>query len=138
MKYKLSSTMSIILMLSFLYSSAQTNPLNFTITSNQAHISGQNTSISSTIKKTGSTVTWTQVNNGKTDATTFTVEGISKNTWDTSNSTGAITYRMDTNGYRCDLFIKGTTLNRYATLTFHLSGTEREVYTFYIKNMSYQ
>ncbi len=125
-------------MLSFLYSSAQTNLLDFTLTSNQAHISGQNTSIASTIAKTGNTITWTQTNNGKTDATTFTIAGISENTWEASNSTGAVTYEMNTDGYRCDLFLKGTTLNRYATLTFHLNETERETYTFYINTISYQ
>ncbi len=138
MTYKFSIIPSIILLLSFLYSSAQTAPLNFTITSTQAHISGQDTSITSTIKKAGNTITWTQVNNGKTDTTTFTIAGISKNTWEVSSATGAIAYEMNTDGYRCDLFLKGTPANQYATLTFHLSETDREIYTFYINTMSYQ
>ena len=138
MTYKLSSILSIILMLSFLYSTAQTTNVDFTLTSNQAHISGQDISITSTIEKNGHTITWTQTNNGKTDTATFTIVGIPQNNWEASSSTGTITYEMNTDGYRCDLFLKGTTLNRYATLTFHLNETEREIYTFYINNISYQ
>ncbi len=125
-------------MLSFICVTAQTNDLNFTITSNAANVAGQNIAVLSTISKTNNTITWTQQSGEATDTTIFSITGITKNSWDDSNASGTLEYKMDNDGYHCVFFIKGTAENLYATITFYLSETEQETYTFYISNISYQ
>ncbi len=139
MKYTPSSILSILLMLSFYYSNAQSNDLDFTITSNQMYISGETVSILSTITKSGNTMTWKQEHNGNSDTSSFKVINMPEGSWDQLNTIGAITYEMDSDDYyRSQLFLKGTPNKLYATLTLYLSDTEQEAYTFYISNISYQ
>tara|TARA_R110001583_G_scaffold34903_17_gene116751 strand:+ start:345 stop:755 length:411 start_codon:yes stop_codon:yes gene_type:complete len=129
-----------ILALTFLFGSvlqAQTNTLDFKITSNNVKISGQNSPLTSTFTKTGNTIVWTQLVNGNTNTTSFIVGNVTGN-WNQETSLGVIIYNMINGDMPVTLTISGKRTETSARLSFKRSDNKTENYIFNINTIYYQ
>jgi hypothetical protein len=137
MKHIIKSIIVLILVFSFSQSNAQTNNIDFTLTSESVNTSGQDLATSSTIRKIGNSLVWVQNRNGFSDTTNFTITGTSGN-WNESSSLGELTYGLVTEEYQCELILSGQNNGLSATLIYNLNSIEDVRYVFDVNSISYQ
>jgi hypothetical protein len=137
MKYLYKTIICITLFLSFTPASSQIETLEFTLNSNTISIADEDVLIESTLTKTEDSIIWTQLVDGATEVTTFTIDTIS-GSWDETTSIGSINYQMTIEDYQANLILTGTASGISATLIFIISPTQVENYTFTINAITYQ
>jgi hypothetical protein len=117
---------------------SQNETINYTLTSEVVNVSGVNTAMTSTILKSGSNLTWNQINSEGVETTHFNITGIIEN-WNQTTNSGTINYQMDTDGYQTlfSLVLQESEVIT-ATLTFIISETQQEIYIFNIDTITYQ
>ncbi len=116
---------------------AQTNEINFTLSSANINFSGENIAVSSTIQKAGSTLNWNQQANDGIVTTSYTITSISEN-WNQQTSVGTITYNMTIDEMPCQLILLGESPGLIATLIVDAYTAEQEKYIFNIDTITYQ
>lgn len=115
---------------------AQDN-LNFTILSNSIFANGQNLNIESAISKTGNTLNWTQTHEDGSEQISFSIVS-SSGAWDQSTSIGELTYQLDIDGTQVILVLTGTNSTFSAKLTYILSNSQQQEYSFSNNEINYQ
>ena len=125
----------LILILNFYQLEAQTNGMNFTITSTSMEVMGHTLPLMSTIDKKGNSIIWKQSSGGKTNTTVFSIVNTSGQ-WDTTTGLGEISYSMKLKNNACTLVLTGTQQGIVAILSF--TGQEQGDTTLNVNTISYQ
>lgn len=115
--------------------SAQTG-INYSITSDQIIIFGQNISMASTIEKTDTTLNWVQNTDDNSNTISYTIDDTS-GTWDKATSQGTLTQLLSKTGFTASFKLVGTNDGISATLTVKQEDSEAIEYTFNVSNITY-
>ncbi len=115
----------------------QTQNIDYTLLSKNVTYLGQDMEISSTITKTENVLTWTQINNGFSETSSFTISE-SSGSWDQDSSLGSITHNMLTDGYQCELILTGQENDLSVNLIYKINGIIEAQYNFDINAIIYQ
>ena len=141
MKTIYKSFVFLIIAIGFSRLQAQTiNTIDFTITSKTLSVMGKTLPASSTITKSGDTLTWaqsTEENVSSSNTTVFKILDTLGN-WDTAAGLGEVTYNMSLGGHQCLLKLTGNSQGISAKLSFLKSNNGQGDYTFNISNITYQ
>ena len=116
---------------------APNDPANFTLDNATTLNGDQPLAITSTLTKTGDTLTWTQVANGNTQTGSFSITAVS-GSWDSSTSTGSLTYTMEVLNTPCTLELNGDSNGITATLTINYPDVEDDEFSFSASSINYQ
>jgi hypothetical protein len=136
MKQIIKSTIIVILIFSFSSIKGQSNISDFTLTSNNVSSEGQNIELSTTMTKTENTIVWTQLKNGVSDSSNFTITDLI-GYWDESSSIGELIFSLVSEQNDCVLILTGQSDDLSATLIYLLDGVEDDRYLFDINSISY-
>jgi len=126
----------LLLVLGSFQSNSQTNSIDFTLTSENIKMVGENVTISSTITKTGDVLSWIQNNNGKTDTTSFVISSSSGN-WNQDDSLGSVIYSIAIENFQGSFNLLGEDSGVIGTLSLKVSEAETETYIFNINIITY-
>jgi hypothetical protein len=137
MKHLFISITVVLLVFSAIELNAQTNEIDFTLTSKSVNISGQNVAITSTFNKTGNALIWTLLTNQNTDVNNFIITNTTGN-WNQDSSIGELTYSLVKDDQQAKLHLLGQDTGISATFIFNKNDTEQAIYIFNIETFSYQ
>ena len=100
---------------------------DFTIQSSDFYFDDEATEVTSSITKTGNTITWTQSLDANSLVTTFNILSTT-GTWDSSNSLGNISMSIEVAGVNSTLSLSGTNDNLSLQITTAgLNNTSEEL-----------
>jgi len=127
----------ILVIFSITQINAQTDTINFTLTSEGLVTLGQEVNVLSTLIKKGDTLIWDQQIEKGVNTNTFTIVSRSED-WDQKKSSGTITFNMVIEGYNSEFILTGEKKNLSAHLIIKMSNTEKKEVLFKIDNITYQ
>ena len=127
----------ILVLFSITQINAQTETINFTLTSEGLVTLGQDVNVLSTIVIKGDTLIWDQQVEETVNTNTFTIVSRSED-WDQKKSTGTITFNMVIEGYNSEFILTGEKKNLSAHLLIKMSSTEQKEVLFKIDTITYQ
>ncbi len=133
MKHMIKGALFLLLLMSF-EMNAQTGNTDFTLHSELVQVNGYDTAISSSIKRTGNVIRWTQHAADQDHHLDFVISD-SSGDWDITTDIGMVTYDLMVNGLPFSLSLTGQTTGISATLT-QPSNTQATQYIFIIDSIT--